>query len=193
MDDVPVGALCPDCGSGRRDATVSPPTIEAVAHVFPPTVWSGDTGDTGAMMVAIGQATEVDVAMDIAPLMASQPDTDERGGDDGSKTQRRARAEQDFASLGLGGARQGAARYSLLNIPEPVAAADADFNRSITLDEFRTAALARFQLLDTARQGRLSLAQLEAIPHVPNAGDKRLKINDNASDTRIGNPLPKGP
>jgi hypothetical protein len=124
---------------------------------------------------------------------ASKPDTDELGGDDGSKKQRRARAEQDFASLGLGGARQGAARYSLLNIPEPVAAADADFNRSITLDEFRTAALARFQLLDTARQGRLSLAQLEAIPHVPNAGDKRLKINDNASDTRIGNPLPKGP
>ena len=113
--------------------------------------------------------------------------------DDGGTKQRRARAEQDFASLGLGGALQGAARYSLLNIPEPVAAADADFDRSITLQEFRAAALARFQLLDTVRQGRLSLAQLEAIPHVPKGGDKHLKINDNATDTRIGNPLPKGP
>ena len=32
---------------------------------------------------------------------------------------------------------QGAARYGLLNIPQPVAGADADFNRAITLDEFR--------------------------------------------------------
>lgn len=111
---------------------------------------------------------------------------------DGAK-QRRERTEQDLASLGLGGALQGAARYSLLNMPEPVAAADTDFNRSITLDEFRAAAVARFLLLDTAHQGRVSLAQLEAIPHVPKAGDKRLKINDNATDTRIGNPLPKGP
>ena len=124
----------------------------------------------------------------------SKPDLDRlNADDDGGRKQRRARAEQDFASLGLGGALQGAARYSLLNIPEPVAAADTDFDRSITLQEFRAAALARFQLLDTARQGRLSLAQLEAIPHVPKAGDKRLKINDNATDTRIGNPLPKGP
>ena len=127
---------------------------------------------------------------------ASKADADQVSADgdgDGGRKQRRARAEQDFASLGLGGALQGAARYSLLNMPEPVAAADTDFNRSITLEEFRAAALARFQLLDTARQGRLSLAQLEAIPHVPKAGDKRLKINDNATDTRIGNPLPKGP
>ena len=36
----------------------------------------------------------------------------------------------------------------LLNIPEPVAAADTDFNRAITLEEFRQAAIERFQLLD---------------------------------------------
>jgi Ca2+-binding EF-hand superfamily protein len=124
---------------------------------------------------------------------ASNADTDQLSAVGDEKKQRRARAEQDFASLGLGGALQGAARYSLLNMPEPVAAADADFNRSITLQEFRAAALARFQLLDTARQGRLSLAQLEAMPHAPNVDGKHLKPNEKVTDTRLGNPLPKGP
>jgi hypothetical protein len=114
---------------------------------------------------------------------------DDKQGTDG----RRARSDQEFASLGFGGALQGAARYSLLNIPEPVAAADADFNRAITLDEFRAAALARFELLDTTHRGALSLAQLEALPHAPSADGKHLKVNENVTDSRIGNPLPKGP
>jgi Ca2+-binding EF-hand superfamily protein len=97
------------------------------------------------------------------------------------------------ASLGIGGTLQGAARYSLLNIPEPVAAADTDFNRSITLEEFKAAAVARFQLLDTAHTGRITLAQLEALPHAPSADNRRRKRNDKADDARIGNPLPTGP
>lgn len=97
------------------------------------------------------------------------------------------------SSLGIGDTLQGAARYSLLNIPEPVAAADTDFNRSITLEEFKAAAIARFQLLDTAHQGRIALAQLEALPHAPSADNRRKKRNDNADDSRIGNPLPSGP
>src|SRR5689334_24959601 len=43
---------------------------------------------------------------------------------------------------------QGAARYALLNMPEPVSAADADLNRAVTLQEFKQAAVDRFQLLD---------------------------------------------
>ncbi len=86
---------------------------------------------------------------------------------------------------------QGGARYALLNIPEPVAAADADFNRAITLSEFREAAAARFQLLDRSRLGRLSLQQLEAARlalRVPrDDADRR-----DAKDTRYGNPLPPG-
>ena len=78
-------------------------------------------------------------------------------------------------------------------MPEPVAAADADFNRSITLDEFRRAAVARFQLLDGAHQGRISLAQLEALPHAPKSDGKRPKLNVDAADKRLGNPLPPGP
>jgi Ca2+-binding EF-hand superfamily protein len=109
------------------------------------------------------------------------------------RDRRRALRNEDYASLGLGGGLQGAARYSLLNMPEPVAAADTDFNRAITLDEFRQAALARFQLLDTAHQGKITLAQLEAMPHVPSNDRHHHKLDENAPDTRIGDPLPSGP
>jgi hypothetical protein len=87
---------------------------------------------------------------------------------------------------------QGGARYSLLNIPEPVAAADIDFNRLITLDEFRQAAIARFALLDTSHHG-LTLTQLEALPHAPIFDKRRPKPDKDALDPRIGNPLPSGP
>jgi len=109
------------------------------------------------------------------------------------RERQRDRAGEVDASLGIGGALQGAARYSLLNIPEPVAAADTDFNRSVTLEEFRQAAIARFQLLDSTHQGRLTLAQLEGMPHAPKLDGKRPKYNDKAADERIGNPLPSGP
>ena len=113
--------------------------------------------------------------------------------EDPSASHRRMRTDEDMTSLGLGGALQGAARYGLLNIPEPVAAADADFNRAISREEFKQAALARFQLLDTARQGRLTLAQLEAVRSAILAGDHKRRRNDNSPDVRVGNPLPKGP
>jgi len=112
--------------------------------------------------------------------------------DRGSDGERRGhRAEDVDSALGLGGALQGAARYSLLNIPEPVAAADTDFNRGISLSEFRHAAIARFQLLDTAHHGGPMLAQLEAVRSAALAGRSR-KRNDKAPDARVGNPLPPG-
>jgi Ca2+-binding EF-hand superfamily protein len=85
---------------------------------------------------------------------------------------------------------QGAGRYALLNMPEPVAAADADFNRSITLQEFRRAALDRFQLLDKKHAGRLTLQDLEALKPVLPANGKRPKHRDNEPDNRIGSGLP---
>jgi len=56
----------------------------------------------------------------------------------------------------------GGGRFGLLNIPEPVASADADFNRGVSLEEFKRAAVQRFQLLDTSHAGRLTLGALEA-------------------------------
>lgn len=111
---------------------------------------------------------------------------------DQPRSRGRHRHDED-SSLGLGGALQGAARYGLLNIPEPVAAADTDFNRAISHAEFRQAALARFQLLDSARQGRLTLAQLEAVRAAALGDAPRHKRGDNLPDARLGNPLPPRP
>ena len=128
-----------------------------------------------------------------APVVKQDEDLDASADDRRSRERRRNRADEDYGSLGIGGGLQGAARYSLLNMPEPVAAADTDFNRLITLQEFRQAALVRFQLLDKAHQGRIGLAQLEAMPHVPTNDHHRRKIDKDAPDTRIGDPLPSGP
>jgi hypothetical protein len=66
---------------------------------------------------------------------------------------------------GGGGAdsEAGAGRYGLLQIPEPVMAADANFNRGVSAAEFHDAAIARFQLLDFSHSGVLTLPQLQAI------------------------------
>ncbi len=86
---------------------------------------------------------------------------------------------------------QGGARYGLLNIPQPVASADADFNRAVTLGEFRQAAAYRFKLLDDKGQGRIALPELEArLPIRPKG--KGAKPRKNAVDTRIGSPFPAG-
>lgn len=106
----------------------------------------------------------------------------------GSSSRKRGEDQHDgYRVDGL----QGAARYGLLNIPQPVASADADFNRLITLIEFRQAATYRFKLLDSQGQGRLMLPALEAQLPVRPKG-KRAKVPKGAKDTRIGVPFPEG-
>ena len=95
------------------------------------------------------------------------------------------------SSLGLDGALQGAARYGLLNIPEPVASADANFDRAISRDEFRQAALYRFSLLDAKRAGKLSLTALQTLRSALLAAGPR-KRDGEILDNRIANPLPPG-
>jgi EF hand domain-containing protein len=96
------------------------------------------------------------------------------------------------SALALRGGLQGAARYGLLNMPEPVAAADSDFDRAVTLAEFRRAALDRFALLDRTRSARLTLAELAALRPVIGANGRAKRPKD-APDTRVGNPLPPEP
>jgi hypothetical protein len=100
--------------------------------------------------------------------------------------------EDDVTVLGIGAGRQGAARYGLLNMPEPVAAADTNFDRVITRGEFRQAAIVRFQLLDSKRVGNLSLAQLQTVRPPPPTPGHHPNRDDNALDKRVGNPLPPG-
>ncbi|MEA3068296.1 MAG: hypothetical protein QOK41_1703, partial [Sphingomonadales bacterium] len=68
---------------------------------------------------------------------------------------------------------QGASRFGLLDLPEPVVSADSDFNRGVSLTEFRRAAAQRFIALDVDHQGRLSLAGLETIRPAPAPGGNK--------------------
>jgi Ca2+-binding EF-hand superfamily protein len=110
-----------------------------------------------------------------------QADSDERG-------HGRWRPDRNTGDGYELGGLQGGARYALLNIPEPVAAADTDFDRAISLSEFRQAAIVRFQLLDTSHGGRLSLTELGA--RLPKSLAQGTKPKKGDPDTRIGNPLP---
>jgi hypothetical protein len=187
-----------------RDGSLTPQEMQADADRFFAKLDSDHNGEIDPDELAY---YEYEIAPDIqvmsrtrrvagqpAPAVLKQDKADvDSGGDERSRGRRHDRGVEVDASLGLGGALQGAARYALLNIPEPVAAADTDFNRGISIQEFRQAALARFALLDAAHQGRLTLAQLEAMPHAPDPSGHRHKRNDKAPDARIGNPLPTGP
>lgn len=90
----------------------------------------------------------------------------------------------------LSGGLQGAARYGLLNMPEPVAAADADFDRAITRAEFDAAAFYRFQLLDRSHQGVLTLDELETAWTNVLAAVRQRRHGANETDNRVGAPLP---
>ena len=63
---------------------------------------------------------------------------------------------------GMGYIPSGAARFGLLPIPHPIMAADEDLNRGISVAEWDHEAASRFNLLDEAHNGRLTLAELTA-------------------------------
>ena len=134
---------------------------------------------------------EWEVAPDIqvmSPRRRAQGDLRPRDKQDSKRSRHAERIEAE--QLGIGGALQGAARYGLLNIPQPVAAADTDFDRGVTLEEFTRAAALRFQLLDRAGQRALNLPQLQLIRSAALADGRRSKRDKRAADTRIGNALP---
>lgn len=62
------------------------------------------------------------------------------------------RKRQDYAN--------GAGKYGIINIPEPVIAMDSDLNGIVTSNEMRSAAQRRFKLLDTEERNYLTLADL---------------------------------
>jgi EF hand len=76
----------------------------------------------------------------------------------------------------------GAARFGLLDLPEPVVSADSNFNRGISLAEFRQAAAQRFVALDVDHKGQLSLAGLETIRPAPPAGGQKRKPRPSGED-----------
>lgn len=58
---------------------------------------------------------------------------------------------------------EGAARWSYIGLPEPVTAADTNFNRGVDTNEFLTAADQRFMLLDRNGDGYITPNELPAV------------------------------
>jgi hypothetical protein len=82
---------------------------------------------------------------------------------------------------------QGAARYSLLNMPQPVAAADTNFDRAVTTEEFRLAAAHRFRLLDRNADRKLDLPELRAQLPPTRKDQRRAKASER--DSRVATPV----
>lgn len=78
----------------------------------------------------------------------------ESGQDDGGSSSNIFPSERYDAS------NEGASRYSYLDLPEPVAAADTDFNRGVSPREFAAAANERFDALDANHDGVLTRDEL---------------------------------
>lgn len=71
-----------------------------------------------------------------------------------------------------GAGRQGAARFGYFDLPEPVTAADSNFNRGISPDEFERAAAKRFAVLDVNGDGILTQAELPRVSS-PGGGPRK--------------------
>ena len=73
-----------------------------------------------------------------------------------------------------GAQREGAARFSYLDIPEPIRSADLNLDWRVTEAEWLKAADKRFAMLDVKSQGRLTPDSLPPVPgaHPPRGGPK---------------------
>ena len=167
----------------NRDGALTPAEIQADAERFFTVLDTDHNGEIDPDELAHYEwqvAPEIQVNSRMRLERGQRPDPKQ------AAEERRSRRRGDDSS-----GPQGAARYALLNIPQPVAAADLDLNRGVSLAEFRQAAADRFGLLDTAHRGALGLDQLEALRTAKLTGrqDKRTK---DAPDTRVGVPLPPG-
>ena len=135
------------------------------------------------------QHYEWEVAPDVQLMSRTRPAAGERG----AKSRRDDEWGARKSRFGTGNdyGFEGAGRYALLDIPEPVAAADTSFGGGISLEEFRQAAARRFAILDVQHQNMLSLAGLESLlPKARSAGNS--KRDKNSPDARIANSLPRG-
>ncbi|MDB5463316.1 MAG: hypothetical protein JWP23_1705 [Phenylobacterium sp.] len=77
-----------------------------------------------------------------------------QGGGSGSDNSSSAQAQQTTKAPAAG--REGAARYSLINEPEPISAADANLDGKVTLAEWMAITDRRFARLDHDKSGRLT-------------------------------------
>jgi len=128
-----------------------------------------DTDHNGELLPDEVHAYEDEVAPEIK-LYQRRPD--QGGGSGGGARGERGRGERSEGEQRRTGRPtpayaagiMGAGRYAFLNIPNPVAAADGDFNRAISASEFRAAAADRFNDLDPQQTKALTLDRLPKTP-----------------------------
>jgi hypothetical protein len=84
----------------------------------------------------------------------------ERRGGQGQGQGQTAQAPDGSTVRTTGAGREGAARYSLLNEPEPVANADENVDGQVTAAEWKKATARRFARLDRNHTGKLILSDL---------------------------------
>lgn len=175
----------------NHDGQITPDEMKADADRFFATLDSDSNGQIDPEELVqyeweLAPDIQLNTRLKRQPGEAAPPKPTEDAESADGRRQRRGRGEQEWQLNGL----QGAARYGLLNMPEPVAAADADFNRAITRAEFEQAALERFQLLDSAHRGALDLPSLETMWTIVLAKVHDKKRKPDPTDTRVGAPLP---
>jgi hypothetical protein len=168
----------------NRDGYLSQAEVEADAMHFFARL---DENEDGGIDPPEMNRYEWDIARDVQVTTRRRP----APGEDLAKIKK---AEKEERRLGYSrDKRQGAARYALLNMPQPVAAADSDFNRLVTAAEFRAAAAYRFTLLDRNRTGLLTLTSLARMLAEAKTKDQKKKLRgEDDPDSRIGNPMQVG-
>jgi hypothetical protein len=159
-----------------HDGALSPDEFRADAERFFKVL---DKDGNGALRGPELQAYEREVAPEIVGFYGAGPagagDGPRRGeGGPGREPRKVRRHDGGGRPMGGGGrpggpgaGREGAARFSLLNIPQPVTGSDLDGDRKVTLDEWTRTARIRFGLLDKAGAGRLALDALPPLPGAP--------------------------
>ena len=68
---------------------------------------------------------------------------------------------------------RGAGRYGYIATPEPVTAADVDFDGTITRAEFMAAASRRFEMLDANQDGAITQRELPKLKANPDRERRR--------------------
>jgi hypothetical protein len=128
-----------------------------------------DTDHDGVLSGAEVSAYEQDVAPEILPRVARLTAKDMSPLPSNDPEANRERAARDAAAQGQvtrprADLLAGAGVFGVTPEPEPVAAADTDFDGKVTLAEWDQSARRRFDFLDTNHDGRIDRAELPKTP-----------------------------
>lgn len=128
-----------------------------------------DTNKDGRINSMETKAYETSVAPEIVrkiPLLSERRDDTVGGQPRDNQSPIRVLPQRDSGPARLKPPREGAGFYALLNEPQPVSAADGDFNTIITRQEWTAAARRRFGRLDANGDRALRLEELPTPPVV---------------------------